>query len=107
MPAGALCASEYQQAGGASTNVIVTPASANYFTVTAPPQPFTATTGSAFSVAVQAFDRFGNAVTGYTGASAAAGAAAYGRSRAGRRPVRVDSRRRTMRILEFNPEISQ
>jgi hypothetical protein len=40
-----------------------------------------------------------------TEASAAAGAAAHGRSRAGRRPVRVDSRRRTMRILEFNPAI--
>ena len=54
-------------AAGASTSVTVTPASPNYFTVTAPSQPFTATTGSAFNVTVKAFDRFGNPATGYTG----------------------------------------
>jgi hypothetical protein len=51
-------------AGGSSTNVTVTPASANYFTVTA---PASATTGAAFNVTVTAYDRFGNVATGYTG----------------------------------------
>jgi hypothetical protein len=51
-------------AGGGSANVIVTPAAANYFTVTA---PATATTGTRFNITVKAFDRFGNPATGYTG----------------------------------------
>jgi hypothetical protein len=51
-------------AGGASTNVTVAPAAANYFTVTA---PASATTGTPFNVIVKAFDRFGNPATGYTG----------------------------------------
>ena len=54
-------------AGGSSTNVTVTPASPDYFTVTAPAQPFAATTGTPFNVTVKAFDRFGNPAAGYTG----------------------------------------
>jgi hypothetical protein len=51
-------------AGGAGTSVVVASAGANYFTVTA---PATATTGTPVNVTVKAFDRFGNAATGYTG----------------------------------------
>src|SRR5262249_37619231 len=51
-------------AGGASTNVTVTPAGASFFTVTAPPA---ATTGIAFNITVKAFDRFGNPDTDYAG----------------------------------------
>jgi hypothetical protein len=54
-------------AGGANATVVVTPTSPDYFTVTAPSQPFTATTGTSFNVTVKAFDRFGNLDTGYTG----------------------------------------
>ena len=52
---------------GFTVGVVVTPASPDYLTLTAPPPPFTATTGSAFSVTVKAFDEFGNPATGYTG----------------------------------------
>ena len=51
-------------AGGVSTNVTVTPANANFFTVTA---PASVTTGVPFNVTVNAFDGFGNVATGYTG----------------------------------------
>ena len=54
-------------AAGASVGVVVTAASPNYFTVTLPPPPFTATTGNAFNVTVRAFDRYANPATGYTG----------------------------------------
>ena len=51
----------------ATTSQIAVAGPASFFTITTPPSPFTATTGSAFNVTVKAFDRFGNPATGYTG----------------------------------------
>jgi hypothetical protein len=49
---------------GTSGSITVTPSTASFFTVAAPP---TATTGSSVNITVTAVDHFGNVATGYAG----------------------------------------